>query len=347
MKSKNLFKILKSKRFKNIELDNIIESKYVLKRSGGSYRQFLFSFYDQNQKEWSLVPDLSVNSAVKFIQNNIKTKTKWFYSGEAYRKQSKNYNSPIINQTGFEIFASNNRIKDDKEIIQTSVEIFKKSKFKKGELNISNIEIFNALVDRLSLQLRWKDRVKRHFCRETYFNQLLNKLSSNTDINSVAVEKDKKMAEKLRKQNPNTLYSGRTLKDILERFDLKNYKEPRLGTDKRNVKIIKDYLKISCQIEKAPKILNKFFKKNKLNLFISDDYFPISISSDKNIKINFSTNINRSLEYYSGMVFNITVTKKGKKNVLLSGGRYDGLLKNLGSKKNINAVGAAIDMSLI
>ena len=29
MKSKNLFKILKSKGFKNIELDNIIESKYV------------------------------------------------------------------------------------------------------------------------------------------------------------------------------------------------------------------------------------------------------------------------------------------------------------------------------
>ena len=87
---KNLFKILKSKGFKNIELDNIIESKYVLKRSGGSYRQFLFSFYDQNLKEWSLVPDLSVSSVVKFIQNKIKSKTKWFYTGEAYRKQNKN-----------------------------------------------------------------------------------------------------------------------------------------------------------------------------------------------------------------------------------------------------------------
>ena len=47
------------------------------------------------------------------------------------------------------------------------------------------------------------------------------------------------------------------------------------------------------------------------------------------------------------MVFNITVAKKGKKNVLLSGGRYDGLLKNLGSKKNIKAVGAARDMRLL
>ena len=345
MKSRNLFKILKSKGFKNIELDNIIESKYVLKRSGGSYRQFLFSFYDQNLKEWSLVPDLSVSSVVKFIQNKIKSKTKWFYTGEAYRKQNKNNNSPIINQTGFEIFASNNKIKDDKEIIQTSIEIFKKSNFKKGELNISNIEIFNTLVDRLTLARRWKDRIKRHFCREVYFNQLLKKLSSSTDIDPVAVEKDKKIAEKLRKQNLNTLYSGRTLKDILERFDLKNYKEPRSGTDKKNVKIIKEYLKISCPIEKATVTLNKFFKKNKLNLFISDDYFPVIVN--KSLRIKFSTNINRSLEYYSGMVFNISVNKKGKNSVLVSGGRYDGLLKNLGSKKDTSAVGAAIDMSLL
>ncbi len=345
MKSRNLFKILKSKGFKNIELDNIIESKYVLKRSGGSYRQFLFSFYDQNLKEWSLVPDLSVSSVVKFIQNKIKSKTKWFYTGEAYRKQNKNNNSPIINQTGFEIFASNNKIKDDKEIIQTSIEIFKKSNFKKGELNISNIEIFNALVERLTLARRWKDRIKRHFCREVYFNQLLKKLSSSTDIDPIAAEKDKKIAEKLRKQNLNTLYSGRTLKDILERFDLKNYKEPRSGTDKKNVRVIKEYLKISCPIDKAPDTLNKFFKKYKLNLFISDDYFPVG--SNNNIRVKFSANINRSLEYYSGMVFNISVNKKGKESVLVSGGRYDGLLKNLGSKKDTSAVGAAIDMSLL
>ena len=341
MKSKNLFKILRSKGFKNVKLDNIIESKYVLKRSGGSYRQFLFSFYDQNQKEWSLVPDLSVSSVVKFIQNKINT------TGEAYRKQNKNYNAPIINQTGFEIFASNDKIKDDKEIIQTSIEIFKKSKFKKGELNISNIEIFNALIDRLSLALRWKERIKRHFCREAYFNQLLRKLSSDTDINFAEVEKDKKIAEKFRKQKPSTLYSGRALKDILERFDLKNFKEPRSIADKKSVKIIKNYLKISCSIDNAPSTLNKFFKKNKLNLFISDDYFPVVKTINRKIKINFSSNINRSLEYYSGMVFNIIVNKKGKKFSLISGGRYDGLLKNLGSKKNTTAVGAAIDMSLL
>ena len=93
---------------------------------------FSFSFYDENQKEWSLVPDLSVNSARKFIQNNIKTKTKWFYSGEAFRKQNKNINSPIINQTGYEIFASDDKFKDDKEIIETSLKSSKNQNLRKG-----------------------------------------------------------------------------------------------------------------------------------------------------------------------------------------------------------------------
>ena len=33
----------------------------------------------------------------------------------------------------------------------------------------------------------------------------------------------------------------------------------------------------------------------------------------KNVKVLFTSNINRSVEYYTGMTFNITINKKGKK----------------------------------
>ena len=42
------------------------------------------------------------------------------------------------------------------------------------------------------------------------------------------------------------------------------------------------------------------------------------------------------------MVFNI---KNQSKTNLIQGGRYDNLLSNLGSKKNISAVGAAINLN--
>ena len=65
MKLKNSFdNILKSKGFKKIELDHIIPSMKVLKRSG-DIRRKMFSFYDQNFKEWSLRVDLSLSSALK------------------------------------------------------------------------------------------------------------------------------------------------------------------------------------------------------------------------------------------------------------------------------------------
>ena len=347
MKSENLSNILKLRGFKNIELDSIIETKHILKRSGGNFRQYLFSFYDQNNTEFSLRSDLSIASVLKLIKDKTQNKIKWSYSGEVYRKQNNN-KSPIIKQTGYEIFNSKNKEKDDYEIIKTSLDIFKKSKFKRCELSLSNIEIFNLLVSKLTpLPLRWREKIQRHFSREIYFDQLLRKLSDNKDINPKLVEQDKILAEKLRKKDLTKNYSGRSLREILERFDLKNYQDPRNISNKKSVKIIRDYLRISCPIEKAPKILNSFFKKNNLNIFISDDYFPIKKNNIKNVKVIFNPNINRQISYYTGMTFNIKVNFNNKKEIFLSGGRFDNLIKDLGNKKDLNAVGAAINRAII
>ena len=84
--------------------------------------------------------------------------------------------------------------------------------FNDKDLSSINAEIFNALVERLTLARRWKDRIKRHFCREVYFNQLLKKLSSSTDIDPIAVEKDKKIAEtKLEDLNSQRISIGNQL----------------------------------------------------------------------------------------------------------------------------------------
>ena len=343
MKLKNISNILKSSGFKNIELENIIESKYILKRSGGNLSQYLFSFFDKNNNEWSLISDLSIASVKKYIQSKTNKRTKWYYSGEAYKKNNK---SPIVKQTGFEIFGSFNKIKDDREVIQTSIKLFKKSNFKNCKLNISNIEIFYVLVDKLSIPVRYREKIKRHFSRKQYFDELLKKLSDGKDINQKIIEADKKRVEKLRKTDLNKLYSGRRLSDIIERFDLKNYKDVRDKSYKRDIKIIKEYLKISCPIEKAPELLNNFFNKYNLNIYLSSDFFPIKKNNIKNVKVLFNPNINRSLEYYTAMTFNITTNKKGKDRVLVSGGRFDKLIGNL-SNKNIPAVGAALNSDII
>ena len=55
----------------------------------------------------------------------------------------------------------------------------------------------------------------------------------------------------------------------------------------------------------------------------------------------FATEFGRSLEYYSGLVFQIET--KGRETLhIAGGGRYDGLLGDLGAPRDVPAVGSAI-----
>ena len=350
MKSKNLsekiLRSIKSKGFKVIELDPVLETKYILQRSGENFKKFLFSFYDLNGKELCLRPDLTVSSVLRFIQNKANKKEKVCYSGEAFRKTYQKKDSFIKNQIGFEILGSKNKQKDDKAIIDTSLKILKSSGSKKSVLKIGNVELFNLLIDKLlDIPTRWKNRLKRYYWNEKYFNELLKRLETNSDIDPVWVETDKKRFLKMRKEDPKKIIAGRTYKEILDRFNIKINDPRKTLTGKSSSKIIKEFLRIKCPIEKAPKILNSFFKKNSINIVVGKDFFPLGRNNNKNLKIEFSAANGREVEFYSSMIFSIEVKIKSKFKNFISGGRYDQLTTNLGFRK-VSAVGAAVNTNL-
>jgi len=95
-------------------------------------------------------------------------------------------------------------------------------------------------------------------------------------------------------------------------------------------------------IDKLEKTLKSFVKKNNLNNSVFKDLSTIKNLLKINSKTIFSTNFGRDIEYYTGIVFEIYNSSKKE---IARGGRYDGLLKSLGSKKNISAVGAAINLN--
>jgi len=349
MKSKKLSeKILRSIRsrgFNNITLDPVLETKYILQRSGENFKKFLFSFYDINGKELCLRPDLTISSVIRFIQNKKNNKEKVFYSGEAFRKTYQKKDSIIKNQIGYEILGSKNKQKDDKEIIDTAVKILKNINFKKAVLKIGNVELFNLLIEKLDIPKRWKNRLKRYYWNENYFNELLKRLETNSDIDPVFVETDKSRYQKMRKENQNKIIAGRTYKEVLDRFNMK-IKDPRKSSaGKKNTNIIKQFLRIKCPLEKAPKILNSFFKKNRINIIVGKGFFPLNKNNNKNLKLEFSASNGREVEFYSSMIFSVEVRIKSKFTNFISGGRYDHLTTNLGFKK-VSAVGAAVNMNL-
>ena len=158
------------------------------------------------------------------------------------------------------------------------------------------------------------------------------------------VEVDKRRYQQMLKEKQQRLIAGRTVGEILNRFNNK-IKDPRRTSGGKKVsKIIKDFLKINCQVNLAAEKLNTFFKKNKINLSVEQNYFPISQNRLLKLKVEFSASFGRQLEYYTGMVFKIDIREKNKNINIVNGGRYDKLIFNLGSNKQVPAVGAALNL---
>ena len=349
MKSKNLseniLRSVKSKGFKYIDLPSVIEANHIVQRSGESFRKFIFSFIDQNGSELCLRPDLTIASCLRYLEDDLKGKEKIFYSGQAYRKSQNKKDSIIRDQVGFEIIGSKDEKNDDKEIINTSLKSLQNINYTTGTLTIGNVEIFNLLISKLDIPKRWKLRLLRHFWREKYFNDLLKRLETNSDVDPTIVEIDKKRYFKMLKENLSKIIAGRSINEILKRFDNK-IRDPRGARKGENVsKIIKEFLKIKCPINKAASELNKFFKKNKINLIVDQKYFPVSENKISKLNVIFSASFGRQLEYYTGMVFKIDIRSKSKTRNIINGGRYDKLISDLGSKKQVAAVGAALNLN--
>ena len=346
MKSKKLsetiIKNFKKNGFVLSDPDVLLDSDYVIERSGEKFRSSMLSFDREDGKTMCLRPDLTVASCIGFLQK--KSPSKIYYSGQAYRRSGNKDTDFINDQLGIEILGSKNQVQDDFKIISTILSSAKKIKSKKILIKVGDIGLFKSLINALDMPERWKLRLIRHFWRPRYFEELLKRLEKNTDVDAVTFNSDKKRFNEMKnKRDHDKVVAGRSISEILKRFD-KKIKDPRSFTDgKKIVKIIKSFLKINCKLSELEKRLLDFVIKNNLKKNIFKNIKSILNLKELNQDVNFIANFGRDVEYYTGIVFEVF---SGKKEIA-RGGRYDDLLKSLGAKKNIPAVGAAINLKNI
>ena len=345
MKSKKLsdkiIKTFKDNGFFLLEPDVLLDSEYIIQRSGEHSRRSMLSFEHEDGKVMCLRPDLTVASCIKFLEK--KTKSKIYYSGQAYRRINKKGADLVNDQLGIEILGSKNQLQDDYKVIKTILDSAKKLKSKRIKIKVSDISLFKKLINSLEMPERWKLRLIRHFWRPKYFEELLKRLEKNSDIDSVTFDTDKKRFYEMKKMGQEKVIAGRLISEILKRFE-KKIKDPRsFNEGKKIVKIIRSILEINCQMSKLDEKLLDFAKKNNLKKTIFKEFKSIQNLKKLNEEVNCVTNFGRDIEYYTGIVFEIFAGKKE----IARGGRYDNLLKSLGAKKDIPAVGAAINLNNI
>tara|TARA_B110000037_G_C17027359_1_gene467963 strand:+ start:7 stop:1044 length:1038 start_codon:yes stop_codon:yes gene_type:complete len=345
MKSKKLseqiIKTFKNNGFVLSEPDVLLDSEYIIQRSGENFRRSMLTFENEDGKIMCLRPDLTVASCIKYLEK--KSKSKIYYSGQAYRRTNKKGSDLVNDQLGIEILGSKNQSQDDYKVIKTILNSVEKIKNKKIQIKVGDISLFKRLINSLDMPERWKLRLIRHFWRPKYFEDLLKRLEKNSDIDSVTFDTDKKRFHEMKEMDHDKIVAGRNISEILKRFN-KKIKDPRsFNEGKEIVKIIRSFLKINCKLSQLDERLLDFSRKNNLKKNIFKEFKSIQILKKLKKEVNFITNFGRDIEYYTGIVFEIF---SGNKEIA-RGGRYDDLLKSLGARKNIPAVGAAINLNNI
>ena len=125
MKSKKLseaiIKTFKSNGFVLSEPDVLLDSDYIIERSGEKFRSSMVSFKGEDGKNMCLRPDLTVASCISFLQK--KSSSKIYYSGQAYRRSSNKRSNFVNDQLGIEILGSKNQIQDDYKVISTILKL--------------------------------------------------------------------------------------------------------------------------------------------------------------------------------------------------------------------------------
>ena len=260
-------------------------------------------------------------------------------------------------QAGIESFGRLDRPAADAEMLALALEATRAFGVNEVEIRTGDVALFTALVDALDLYPVWRRRLIKDFNRKISLEQDIERLTLASaatrneyeGVLAALAGSDRKAAlalvTDLMSIAGTTNVGGRTVAEIADRFlEQSTLKGGALPRDA--LAIIKRFLAIAGDPRDAVMQLRTLAADAKLNIGAAIDALEarVGFMAARGIDTaltRFSTSFGRGLDYYTGFEFELHAKGNGIEP-LVAGGRYDGLLKQLGSAKAIPAVGFSV-----
>lgn len=324
--------------------------------SGEDIRKSLYLTTDQTGEELCLRPDLTIPVARDYLASGRAGQPAGFsYLGPVFRYRGGRASEFL--QAGIESFGRQDRAAADAEMLALALEAT--AAFGVGEIEIrtGDVALFNALLDALDLYPVWRRRLTKDFNRKISLEQDLERLAATTTAARSGYEgvlaalagSDRKAAlafvSDLMSIAGTTHVGGRTTAEIADRFlEQSTLKGGALPHEA--IGVLKRFLAISGNPDDAIAELRALTADAKLDLNTAIDQFEsrIGFMAARGIDVKqtrFSTAFGRGLDYYTGFEFELHHRGNGSEP-LVAGGRYDGLMTQLGSAVPIPAVGFSV-----
>ncbi len=324
--------------------------------SGEDIRKSLYLTSDAGGEELCLRPDLTIPVARDYLASDRAGEAAGFsYLGAVFRYR---WGRPSeFLQAGIESFGRQDRAAADAEMLALALEATAAFGVNDVEIRTGDVALFNALIDALNLFPVWRRRLIKDFNRKVSLTHDIEQLTLATapghkeyeGVLAALAGSDRKAAlalvTDLMEIAGATNVGGRTVAEIADRFlEQSTLKAGALPRDASG--IIKRFLSISGDPDAAVAQLRQLSADAKLDITAAIDQLEsrVGFMAARGIdiaKTRFSTGFGRGLDYYTGFEFEVHHRGNGDEP-LVAGGRYDGLMTQLGSQMPIPAVGFSI-----
>ena len=324
--------------------------------SGEDIRKSLYLTTDPSGEELCLRPDLTIPVARDYLASDKAGQPAGFsYLGPVFRYRGGGRSEFL--QAGIESFGRQDRAAADAEMLALALEATSAFGLKDVEIRTGDVALFTALIDALDLYPVWRRRLIKDFNRKVSLIDDIERLTLATapgrneyeGVLAALAGSDRKAAlalvTDLMSIAGTTNVGGRTVAEIADRFleqsTLKGGALPREA-----IAVLKRFLSISGNPDDAIAELRALTKDAKLDLAAAIDQFEsrVGFMAARGIDVKqtrFSTAFGRGLDYYTGFEFELHHRGNGAEP-LVAGGRYDGLMTQLGSAEPIPAVGFSV-----
>ncbi len=351
----NLLQSFAQAGYVHAEPDILQPADPFLDLSGEDIRKSLYLTTDATGEELCLRPDLTIPVARDYLASPRAGQPAGFsYLGPVFRYRSGRKSQFL--QAGIESFGRQDRPAADAEMLALALQAAGAFGIKDVEIRTGDVALFNALIDALDLFPVWRRRLIKDFNRKISLTDDIERLTVKTPgrneyegVLAALAGSDRNAAlalvTDLMSIAGTTNVGGRTVDEIADRFlEQATLKAGALPRDA--ISIIKRFLSVAGEPESAVKQLRALATDAKLNISAAIDQLEsrVGFMAKRGIdtkKTRFSTSFGRGLDYYTGFEFELHHKGNGVEP-LVAGGRYDGLMTQLGSREPIPAVGFSI-----
>jgi ATP phosphoribosyltransferase regulatory subunit len=324
-----------------------------LDRLGEDFRGRLFLTSDGAGAELCLRPEYTIPVALDYLASGGEEAGAFAYGGPTFR-----IGEGEAPQAGLESFGRTDLEAADAEILGLALEAATAAGAPPLKLRLGDAGLVKAFLDRLDLGPAWRRRLEAAAHARSGPKHLARLLTPPARENGgagagvlAALEKAdsagaRKLVEDLLAIAGISSVGGRSAGEIAERFLEQAALAGGLGDEKRS--LIAAFFAIDGTPDEAAAALRKLACDAELDLGAALDFFETRASfiAARGLALDdmtFTTDFPHSIDYYSGFMFEARAAFQGEDGLpLLSGGRYDGLLKTLGAARDIPAIGAAL-----